>query len=783
MDNSPLVSIAIGVALALWLGLAAWALYTGLRMRGRAARVEREAERLAQLLESAPALPMIVGADGRIEASERLGDWLGLGRVPNFLADLTNDDVGLAEGDTAALVREVSVAQKSGKGFTRAARAQGSSRTLLIAGSVAHAGMAEPGSVILWFFDATESQTEIGRLGTEVTRLARAFEALAGLIEASPFPMWHRGPDLRLTLVNSAYVKAVEGVDAADVIERGLELVESSGGRSPFAMAAAAREASQVMTRTVPATIGGERRMMRVVDVPIGDAGVAGFAIDIEETEQVRGAFRRFAAAQRNMLDRLSAGVAQFDPDRALVFSNQPFQRIFAMKPEWLGDRPEFDRVLERMRETGRIPESRDFPGWKAERRGWFSSIEGSVEESWLLPGGTHLRVVAQPLPDGGLLLIFEDRTEQVQLESARDTLLRVRTATFNNLFEAIAVFAADGRLNLWNDRFREIWDFEETFLSTHPRVDILARAAAERLANPARAKLIRELVRVATVDRRQRGGRVALKDGRHFEFAAVPMPDGNALFTMLDVSDSRRIEQALRDRNEALEEADRVKTAFVANMSYELRTPLTSIGGFAEMMREGYAGDLSDLAQEYIDAILDSVARLAGLIDGVLDLTQSDTGGFPMDDSRVELYALAEEVANDHIAAMAAKSLDFAIELDPSLGAISGDAKRLGQAIGHMLKNAVALTPDGGRVLLHGSGDAHVARIVVSDNGQGLDKKEQARIFDRFSRFAERNPDGDDAFGLGLPLARQYAEAHGGTLTLYSVPGEGTMLTLELPR
>src|SRR3546814_13344698 len=75
--------------------------------------------------------------------------------------------------------------------------------------------------------------------------------------------------------------------------------------------------------------------------------------------------------------------------------------------------------------------------------------------------------------------------------------------------------------------------------------------------------------------------------------FRSVPLPDGNALFTMLDISDSRRIEQALRERAEALEAADRVKTAFVANMSYELRTPLTSISGFAEMLHGGYAGPL----------------------------------------------------------------------------------------------------------------------------------------------------------------------------------------------
>lgn len=782
MTSSPLVYLVAGVVLALWLGIAVWATVTGLAMRRRSNRAGLEANRLQYLLDSAPALPMMVRSDGRIEAPERLADWLGLSRVPNFLADLGTPDAGLSEEDSASLIREVATCQKSGKAFTHAARALGSSRTLLIRGAVAGAELGAPGGVILWFFDATESQAEIGRLGAESARLTKAFEALSGLIEASPFPMWHRGPDLRLTLVNSAYVKAVEGHDAGDVIARGLELVESSGGRSPLAMAAHARENNEVSVRTVPATIGGERRMMRVVDVPIGDAGVAGYAIDIEETEQVRGAFRRFRDAQRAMLDLLSAGVAQFGPDRSLVFCNQPFQRIFAMKAEWLVDRPEFDRVLDRMREADRIPESRDFPSWKAERRAWFTAIEEVQEESWLLPGGVHLRVVAQPLPDGGLLLIFEDRTEQVQLESARDTLLRVRTATFNNLFEAIGVFAADGRLNLWNNRFREIWDFEEEFLATHPRIDALVDKAGERLANPRRAGLIRELVRIATVERRQRSGRVALADGRHFEFAAVPLPDGNALFTMLDISDSRKIEQALRDRADALEQADRVKTAFVANMSYELRTPLTSIGGFAEMMKEGYAGPLDDQAKDYVSAILDSVARLGTLIDGVLDLTQSEAGALPLTMAPVNLIAVAREAADNVGAAMTARGMDFAVELDPALGGINGDARRLRQAIDHLLANALAYTPEGGRILLHGSGDPQTARIVVSDDGPGMSPEEQARAFDRFSR-AELIRGGDATLGLGLPLARQFIEAHGGTLTLYSEPGAGTMVTIDLPR
>ncbi|GAO38870.1 putative two-component histidine kinase [Sphingomonas changbaiensis NBRC 104936] len=772
----------IGALLALWLGAAVWALATGLRLRRSAQEAELRCSRLHALIGSAPALIVLVHADGALEGSERLADWLGLDEQPATLGALCGPGRGLWESDLSALEDDIRLAQSTGKSFHRTIRPQQSKRNFTVRGGPAPAGVAESGTAILYLFDATEVRTEIARLSDEADRLAKAFDALSGLIEASPIPMWHRGPDLKLTLVNSAYVKAVEAEDAADVITRGVELVEAAPGRNPIAAAAAARESGLMSSRVLPATVGGERRSLSVVDVPLGNAGVAGYAIDVEELEQARLAFRRFADAQRDLLDRLSAGVAQFAADRSLSFYNQAFMRLFAIKPEWLSEGPEFDRVLERMRETGRLPEVRDFRAWRDERRGWFTAADEGQEENWMLPGGVHLRVVAQPLPDGGLLLIFEDRTEQVALASARDTLLRVRAATFDNLFEAVGVFAADGRLQLWNQKFRDVWDLDEAFLSKHPRVDQLAEAAGRQLANPSRAAVIRELVRVATQDRKQRSGRVALKNGRHFEFAAVPLPDGNALFTMLDISDSRRIEAALRDRNEALEDADRVKTAFVANMSYELRTPLTSIGGFAEMLAGGYAGELAPTADEYVRAILDSVARLSTLIDHVLDLTQSEAGGLPLEKKSVDVRRIVREAAKATDAAASEKSIEFTVEIEKTLGTMNGDARRIRQVLDNLLANAIRFTPPGGQILLRGEGYEETVRIVISDSGPGMTSKEQARAFDRFSRSTDEGERGS-SLGLGLPLARQFVEAHGGSLTLASEPGQGTAVTVELPR
>ncbi|HAF40394.1 MAG TPA: PAS domain-containing protein [Sphingobium sp.] len=777
---SPVAAIILGVVLAVWLGAALWALTSGQRMRREGTQAQGKLDRLTVLLASAPAAPIIIHPDGRLEAADRLAKWLAKPRVPAFVSELTAADGGLEPDDAALLAQEIASAQRAGKSFALPVRGLGSSRLLLVRGAPAGPGLAESGGVVLWIFDATDSQKEIQGLTTQVEQLRDALEALAGLVEAAPFPMWHRTPDLRLSLVNSAYVRAVDGVDARDVIMQGVELVESVGGVPPEAAAADAMARDELVERMVPATIKGERRTMRVVDVPLGEAGIAGYAVDQHELEQARVEHRRLEAAQRDLLDRLSAGVARFGPDRALRFWNQPFISLFGLRQESLADAPLFERVLDEMRDARRLPEHRDFPAWRTERRNWFLSPE-PIEENWLLQDGTHLRVYAQPLPDGGLLLIFEDRTEQVQLSSARDTLLRVRTATFDNLFESIGVFSADGRLQMWNSRFRTIWGANEEMLATHPRIDDLMREVQSRLAKPQQSNLVRELVRAATVERKQRVGHVGFADGRIFEFAAIPLPDGNALFTMLDVTDSRRVEQVLRDRNEALEQADKIKTAFVTNMSYELRTPLTTIAGFAEMMSAGYAGELSESARDYVDGILQSTGRLSMLIDNVLDLTQGEAGTLPIDRSAVDLATVARASADRLRAEASAKGIDLAVQIEASLGSVQGDARRIGQAIDHLLENALQYCSRGARVLLHGDGGIDKARIVISDNGPGIPSDQQGAIFDPVAR-AEQARAGSKA-GIGLPLARQLAQAHGGTLQLVSEKGKGTMVVIELPR
>lgn len=770
----------LGLLLAAW-SLGAVVLVLAARARARKAEGGRKsARRLARMVEEAPAIPLLVRSDGRVEGPARLASWFGLDRMPGYLSELSQADAGLDEAQLARLTEAVRSAQRTARSFRLAVTPRGSARSLAIEGNLADPALYPGGAALLWVFDFSDSAEELVHLREEAARARADFSALVGLIEAAPVPMWFRGPDARLQLVNSAYVHAVAADSGATVVGEQIELLEPADGLTAAQIAAQARAANLPIERIVTATIDGERRSLRVSDLPLGAEGIAGYAVDIEDVEVQARELRAFREAQRSMLDQLSIGVAQFDGRRRLTFANMPFQRIFALPPTALLDPPEFEGILAIARDAGRLPEVRDFPAWRREHAEWFLTKE-PLEEAWPLRDGTHLRVVAQPMPDGGLVLIAEDRTEQLALSATRDTLLRTRTATFDSLFESLAVFAPDGRLQLWNRRFAADWGLEDSFLDQHPRIEALLVKIGEKLTRPDRRKAIGDVVRAATLDRRQQAGRVDLVDGRTLEFAGVPLPDGNGLLTVLDITDSQKAENALRERNAALEEADAVKTRFLANMSYEFRTPLTSIGGFAELLQAGAAGELSDQGKEYVAAILDSAARLGEQIENVLELSQSEAGLLPLALDEFELFPFVTQIVREREKAIVSGGLKLDLRGDKSAGRVHADQRRLGRALGHLLDNAIAATAPGGKILVQLSRRKTGARIVISDNGRGMDPEEISTALDG----ARSSPDGrapERRQGLGLPLARKLIEEHGGRLDLVSEKGAGTTVTVQLP-
>ncbi|MCT2401005.1 PAS domain-containing sensor histidine kinase [Novosphingobium mangrovi (ex Huang et al. 2023)] len=784
MDLDRFLPLLIGLLLGAWTLVAAWAVLSARAREKRTENQLRSARRLARMIEESPALPLLVRSDGRIEASPRLAQWLGIDAVPQYLSELDGEGRGLPKDKLDELTEAVRRCQKTAVPFRMVVTPEGSTRSLALRGHLADPQVSPGGAALVWIFDFSDSETELSRLREEAARAQGDFHALVSLIEAAPMPMWFRRPDGELQLVNSAYVAAVGAESAEKVVAGGVELIEAADGVTPAQVARQAVAKGAPIERIVQTTIAGQRRALRVSDLPLGEDGIAGYAVDIEDMEEMSRSFRAFRDAQRAMLDQLSAGVAQFDAKKRLAFANQPFQRLFRLSARSLKDPPAFERLLDAARDVGRVPEVRDFPAWRREKGAWFSTGD-THEEAWSLADGTHLRIVAQPLPDGGLLLIVEDRTEQLRLSAIRDTMLRTRTATFDSLFESIAVFAPDGRMQTWNRRFAADWGLDSEFLDTHPHVESLLKKIASRLKRPVEAETVGNVVRAATLDRTQKGGRIALADGRILEFAGVPLPDGNGLLAVLDITASQKAEDALRESNAALIEADAIKTRFLANMSYELRNPLNSIGGFAEMLEAGLGGDLSESGKDYVGSILEASAQLGEHIDSLLDLSQSEAGMLPLKKEDIDVMPFVRGVVEERAVRIGKAGLTLDLQANGLIRTLSADRRRLARAIGHLVDNAIAASPRGSRILVQVSrrkaGDADLVRILVQDQGKGMDGRSLARALEGMKVSAD-GKSVERRQGLGLPLARQLVEAHGGTLKLVSEPGKGTSAIIELP-
>ena len=200
-------------------------------------------------------------------------------------------------------------------------------------------------------------------------------------------------------------------------------------------------------------------------------------------------------------------------------------------------------------------------------------------------------------------------------------------------------------------------------------------------------------------------------------------------------------------------------------------------------MLAAGYAGKLSPTATDYVNAILEAVGRLSKLINDVLDLTTGDTRAAALERERVDLVGLCRSAVETARPRAEEKAQRLETQISDSAGFIFGDVRRLRESIEHVLNNAIAYTDRKGRVVIEAEGDDEKAVIRITDNGSGISAKDLPRVFNRFDRVVEEGVRGEAALGLGLPLTRQFIEAHGGTVELESKKGKGTKVILTIPR
>ena len=234
-----------------------------------------------------------------------------------------------------------------------------------------------------------------------------------------------------------------------------------------------AHELAKSYAGRLPAIVAGQRRSFDVLTVPAG-RGSAGIGIDATEAEAMRAELKRMADAHRRTLDQLATGVAIFGSDQRLVFYNAAYRSLWDLDAGFLDQGPTDSAVLDQLRAARKLPDEQDFRQWKTALHEAYRAVEPK-EHTWHLPDGRTMRVVTTPNPEGGVIYLFHDVTERLDLERRYDALIRVQGETLDNLTEAVAVFGSDGRLRLFNPVFARMWRLAPEMLAERPHIEAVS--------------------------------------------------------------------------------------------------------------------------------------------------------------------------------------------------------------------------------------------------------------------------------------------------------------------
>jgi signal transduction histidine kinase/DNA-binding response OmpR family regulator/HAMP domain-containing protein len=338
----------------------------------------------------------------------------------------------------------------------------------------------------------------------------------------------------------------------------------------------------------------------------------------------------------------------------------------------------------------------------------------------------------------------FNEMADGLEEAHARIESERLKLAvTIESLGDALVVTDAEGTVTAVNPRARELVPSLEVGASAH--------GAGSPLPE---------------VDRALAGDVAAQVDGRDLSITAGRLPDllegGGVAWTIRDVSERARLE--------------RIKTDFVATASHELRSPLTSIKGFVELL--GRSDVLGDREREFVDVVLQSTDRLVELVNDLLDVARLEAGRMEIHPRLFDVSEAIDEVSRLLRPRIEEKGQRLVLDVPPGLPKVLADPLRVRQVLTNLISNAHQYSDEGATITVTADGDRDEVELAVADDGRGMSPDDLDRVFERFVRR-------DDALGgtgLGLSIVRSLVEIQKGTVDVASTVGEGTTFTVRLP-
>ncbi len=635
-------------------------------------------------------------------------------------------------------------------------------------------GRAFGARAMLRLRSVTGHRRDLARVLDQQRDLTREIEAGRTLLDSLPMPTWFANDKGRITWANTAYVKAVGADASSEVLDLPVELLEArKREKAKTALAKGPRYSERM-----PLVIDGQMHAHDVSIIAL-DQSSAGIAMDVEALENAKVDADRRTAAYDRTLHRVATGVAIYGRDMRLAFFNDAYRSIWELDVDWLAGNPTIEESLDRLRGLSRLPQVPNYREWKLKVLTAFRSGD-QYEDWWHLLDGRTIHVTAELRPDGGVTYLFDDVTQRLALESRFNAMIDVQRETLDSLKEGVAVFAPDGRVQLHNKAFAQIWRLSRKMLSEGPHVDEVTSQCRVLYDDEV---IWKQMVATVTgISDRRAGieGQLTRADGSVIAYAATPLPDGATLITFADVTDARRAERALIERNEALVAADRMKSQFVGLVSYQMRSPLTNIIGYTEFLQGPHVGPLNDKQREYLGDVEGSSKTLLALIDDIIDLATIDAGGLELKMTPVTARGVIDNAVTDVRERANRARIGFDVRISKELETFVADEVRVRQVLFNLLSNAVGFSKHGDTIQVAAWRERGMVAIAVEDQGVGVPLEQQAKVFERFESKAFGSK--HRGAGLGLSIVKSLVELHGGNITFVSEPGRGTRVTVRLP-
>lgn len=604
--------------------------------------------------------------------------------------------------------------------------------------------------------------------------------SILALLRLLNTPAFLRDASERLVFANDAYVDLCHGLGKVSSPEAPAEVLEPGKLQTHLAGCRASDE--PVRQKISFGKLGD----FELVEVPVAE-GRAGYfrplpASILSPEKAAEPGFAHIAG----IIDALATPIAIFNGRRELIQFNPAYASLWNLDPKFLSLGLDERAILDKLRTEGMLPNQVDYHTWRTKHLESYSRKAPHEADPWHLPDGRTIKVISAPAgADGGVIYVFEDLTERLQLESANKAMSNVQRETINALSEAVAVFGTNGRLALSNPRLSGLWKLPMNTLGANPHIDQIADASSQVLQDG--AKIWRDLKR-SIIDlnptRTDQSGRIERADGRLLDYATTRLPDGQTMMTFLDVTESASYSKVLKERNDALVTADRLKDAFVENVSYELRSPLTNIIGFADLL-SGTEGDtLNERQRAYIEYIRASSVTLGVLIDNILDLASVDAGIAELNPETLNVHQLIDKAKAGLSATfpeISGNGTNLVVEIESDLPEFIADGTRIVQVLYNLLSNAARFSPPNGEIRLSVSHRADRMLFIIEDEGPGLTDELRSAILTRLD-----SPSAGGRLrgaGLGLSIVRTFVNLHGGTISAEAREPRGSRIVVNFPR